>query len=117
MEFNKTQVFILAGGRGSRIKNLTNKIPKPLIKFEGRDLLGLIVRNLAKYNFKEIVILAGYKGYQIKRLYHNKIINFVKIKCVVEKKRMGTWGSILKNRKLIKNDFILINGDSFFNYD
>ena len=117
MEFNKTQVFILAGGRGTRIKKLTNKIPKPLIKFEGKDLLGLIIRNLTKYNFKEIIILAGYKGYQIKRLYHNKIINFVKIKCVVEKKRMGTWGSVIKNKKLIKNDFILINGDTFFDYN
>ena len=80
MKLNKTQVLILAGGRGTRIKNLTNKITKPLIKFEGKDLLGLIIRNLARYNFKEIIILAGYKGYQIKKKYHNKIINFVKIK-------------------------------------
>ena len=86
MKFNKTQVLILAGGRGSRIKNLTDKIAKPLIKFENKDLLGLIIRNISKYNFKEIIILAGYKGNQIKKLYHNKIINFVKIKCVIEKK-------------------------------
>ena len=67
MEFNETQVLILAGGRGSRIKVLSNKMPKPLIKFENKDLLGLIIRNLTKYNFKEIIILAGYKGQQIKK--------------------------------------------------
>ena len=38
MEFNETQVLILAGGRGSRIKVLSNKMPKPLIKFENKDL-------------------------------------------------------------------------------
>ena len=117
MKFNKTQVLILAGGRGSRIKKLSNKIPKPLIKFENKDLLGLIIRNLTKYNFKEIIILAGYKGQQIKKKYHNKLINFVKIKCVIEKKRMCTWGSVIKNQKLIENDFILINGDTFFDYN
>ena len=117
MELKNTQVLILAGGRGSRINELTNKQPKPLIKFENKDLLGLIVRNLTKYNFKEIIILAGYKGLQIKRKYHNKIINFVKIKCVIEKKRMGTWGSVISIKNQIKNDFFLINGDTFFNYD
>ncbi len=117
MKFNKTQVLILAGGRGSRIKKLSNKIPKPLIKFENKDLLGLIIRNLTKYNFKEIIILAGYKGQQIKKKYHNKLINFVKIKCVIEKKRMGTWGSVIQNKKLITNNFILLNGDTFFNYN
>lgn len=117
MEFNNTQVLILAGGRGSRIKKLSNKIPKPLIKFENKDLLGLIIRNLTKFNFKEIIILAGYKGQQIKKKYHNKIINFVKIKCVIEKKRMGTWGSVIQNKKIIKNNFILLNGDTFFNFN
>lgn len=117
MNFKNTQVFILAGGRGSRINKLTKNLPKPLIKFENKDLLGLIIRNLTKYNFKEIIILAGYKGHKIKKKYHNKIINFVRIKCHVEKKRMGTWGSVILNKKLIKNNFILINGDTFFDYN
>ena len=117
MEFKNTQVLILAGGRGSRINGLTNNKPKPLIKFENKDLLGLIIRNLTKYDFKEIIILAGYKGLQIKKKYHDKLINFVKIKCIIEKKRMGTWGSVISIKNKIKNNFFLINGDTFFDYN
>lgn len=117
MNFRNTDVFILAGGRGSRIKDLTNRIPKPLIKFNNKPVLSLILNHVSKYNFKKIFILAGYKGAQIYKKYHNKYYNFIKINCIIEKKRCGTWGDIYKIRNKIKRNFILINGDTIFNAD
>jgi D,D-heptose 1,7-bisphosphate phosphatase len=115
MNFKNTDVVILAGGRGSRIKNLTNIIPKPLIKFKNKPVLSLILNHISKYNFNKITILAGYKGAQIYKKYHNKYYNFIKINCIIEKKRSGTWGALFKVRKKIKKNFILINGDTIFN--
>jgi D-glycero-D-manno-heptose 1,7-bisphosphate phosphatase len=117
MNFRNTDVFILAGGRGSRIKDLTNRIPKPLIKFNNKPVLSLIINHISKYNFKKIFILAGYKGAQIYKKYHNKYYNFIKINCIIEKKRCGTWGDIYKIRNKIKRNFVLINGDTIFNAD
>ncbi len=115
MNFKNITAIILAGGRGSRINKITSKKSKVLIKFNKKTLLTLIINNLSKYNFKEIIILAGYKGYQIKKKYHNKYFNLTKVTCFIEKKRLGTWGAVHNYKKHIKNNFILVNGDTIFN--
>jgi len=117
MNFKNITAIILAGGRGSRINKITSKKSKVLIKFNKKTLLTLIINNLSKYNFKEIIILAGYKGFQIKKKYHNKYFNLTKVFCFIEKKRLGTWGAVNNYKKNIKNNFILVNGDTIFNGD
>jgi NDP-sugar pyrophosphorylase family protein len=62
MNFKNITAIILAGGRGSRINKITSKKSKVLIKFNKKTLLTLIINNLSKYNFKEIV------GDQLKNL-------------------------------------------------
>jgi len=114
MNFQKIDAVILAGGRGTRINNITNKIPKPLIKFNKIEILSFILQHLCKYNFNRIFILTAYKSNKIFRKYHNKIYNLVKINCINEKKRLGTWGAILNIKKKIKNKFIVVNGDTLF---
>jgi NDP-sugar pyrophosphorylase family protein len=47
MDFKKTIVLILAGGRGLRIKKITNRIPKPLIRFNNIPILSLIINNIS----------------------------------------------------------------------
>ena len=105
-------LVILAGGLGSRIKDITKKKPKPLIKFGKLSFLKNLVNYLAKFNFNKIYIIAGYKGDLIKEEFHNKIINLTKIECILEKKLKGTGGALNELKKKIKN-FILSNGDSF----
>ena len=56
----KKDLIILAGGTGSRIKNITKKIPKPLIEINKKPFLDIILRNFAKYDFENIYILGGY---------------------------------------------------------
>lgn len=114
MHQKNIDVLILAGGRGVRIKNITNKIPKPLITFNKKPLLNFILQHISKYNFNRIIILTGYKAYKIKERYHNKIFNFTKIFCIKEKRRLGTWGAIFNIRKKLKKRFIVVNGDTLF---
>lgn len=108
----KIDLVILAGGLGSRLGSVTQKKPKPLLKINNKTFLEILIRNFAKYNLENIYILAGYKGNLIYKLFHNKTYNFVKIRCIIEKKKLGTWGAVHNIKKLIKNDFILSNGDS-----
>ena len=110
---NKIDLVILVGGKGLRIKKYLKKKPKPLVTISKFYFLDLLLRNYCKYDFNKIYLLAGYRGEAIKKRYNNKKINFVPIKCYVEKKPLGTAGSlhILKNK--IQNDFILANGDTF----
>ena len=107
-------LVILAGGKGSRIKHLNRHNPKPMVRIDNKIFLQLLINHYAKFNFKNIFILAGYKGKLIKKKFHGKIQNFTKIHCIIEKKPLDTGGALFSLKKKIDKDFILINGDTFF---
>ena len=109
----KIDLVILAGGRGTRLGSITNKTPKPLIKINGIPFLQHLINYYSKFDFENIYIIAGYKGEQIKKEFNNKIFNLIKVTCCVEKKRKDTGGALYEIKNKIKNDFILVNGDSF----
>ena len=112
---NKTDIVILAGGKGSRIKKYLNKKPKPLVEINNFSFLDLLIKKICKYNFNKLYILAGYRGHQIKKKYHNKIlILFLKY---YWKKSTGTAGSLSQLKNKVNSDFIVINGDTFFDID
>ena len=116
----KIDIVILAGGKGSRIKKLINNCPKPLAGInKNKTFLDYLLNNICKYNINKIFILAGYKGNKIYKAYHGKNINLVPVKCIVEKKPLGTAGSLLQIKKKISKKFMIINGDTIFdiNFD
>ena len=116
----KIDIVILAGGKGSRIKKLINNCPKPLARInKNKTFLDYLLNNICKYNINKIFILAGYKGNKIYKVYHGKNINLVHVKCIVEKKPLGTAGSLLQIKKKISKKFMIINGDTIFdiNFD
>ena len=114
---NKTDIVILAGGKGSRIKKYLKRKPKPLIKINNFIFLDLLIKKICKYNFNKLYILAGYRGAQIKKKYHKKSFNFIKTEVIIEKKALGTAGSLSQLKNKVNNDFIVINGDTFFDID
>ena len=61
-KFQKTDLVILAGGYGSRIKKYLKDKPKPLLKFQNKPFLDLILNHYSKFPFEKIFILAGYKA-------------------------------------------------------
>jgi len=109
---NIKYLVILAGGQGTRIKNYLKKKPKPMVKILNKNFLFYLIKHYSKYNFKKIIILAGYRGSVIKKKFHNKYFNFTKIIVKIEKKPRGTAGSL--SLLGIRDNFILINGDTFF---
>ena len=65
------KVVILAGGKGSRISEYTQQIPKPMINIGGKPILWHIMNIYAKYNFKDFYIALGYKSEIIKNYFVN----------------------------------------------
>ena len=101
------------GGKGERIRKFLRGDPKPLYKFNNVPFLQLLLNYYTKYPFQNVYIMCGYKADKIYKKFNNEIINFVKIKCIIEKKPLGTAGALRGLKKIIKNDFFLVNGDSF----
>ena len=63
------QVVILAGGAGTRLKEQTAAIPKPLIEIGGRPVLWHIMKGYARWGFADFVLCLGYKGDAIRRYF------------------------------------------------
>ncbi len=110
-------LVVLAGGKGSRIKNLLKKKAKPMAIFNKKPFLEYIIQNYCKYHFKNIFILTGYKSQEIISKFHKSYYNCISLNCLNEKKPMGTAGALNTLKKKNLNDFILINGDTFLDVD
>ena len=65
--------MILAGGKGTRFAEYTDKIPKPMILANGKPLLDHIISIYSKFNINNIVVLAGYKIEKIVEHYESSL--------------------------------------------
>jgi histidinol-phosphate phosphatase family protein len=110
-------LVILAGGRGSRIKNFSKGKPKPFIKFNNICFIDYLLNFYCKFDLNNIYILAGYKGNLIYKKFNGQIRNFVKIHCYIENKLLGTGGALKKIKKKLSKNFFLVNGDSIQKVD
>jgi len=63
------QVVILCGGQGTRIRDVADDIPKPMIPIGGRPILWHIMKSYAQHGFKDFVLCLGYKSWTIKRFF------------------------------------------------
>ena len=111
------KAIILSGGRGKRLKPITDYVPKPLVPIDNVPILEWQIKYLKKFGIKEIILCTGYKYDQIENFIKNK--NFdTKITLSIEKSPLGTGGAIKKAAKVIKDkSFFVINGDTITNID
>lgn len=63
------KVAILCGGRGLRMNELTEDMPKPMANVCGRPMLWHIMKNYKHFGFDDFVLLLGYKGEKIKEYF------------------------------------------------
>jgi glucose-1-phosphate cytidylyltransferase len=63
------KVAILCGGKGTRLQERTESIPKPLVEVGGRPILWHIMKIYSHYGFNDFVLLLGYKGERIKEYF------------------------------------------------
>jgi hypothetical protein len=111
-------VFLMAGGRGTRLLPLTKKTPKPLLRVKGVPIIKKIILSFAKMGFKDFIISINYLGYKIKKyLGDGKILN-VNINYINEKKYLGTGGSLsLIDFKKVNFPLIVANSDLISDID
>ena len=109
-----TQAVILCGGRGSRLNDLTKKVPKPLLKVNNKPFIEYQIENLSRHGITEIILLCCYKYDLFKKKYHKKKVLNSKVICLNEKKPLGTGGGLLKFKDKLNKYFYVLNGDTIF---
>ena len=65
-------VIILAGGKGTRVKKVTNNNPKALLKFHNKPFIEYQINYLIKQEIKEIIISIGYRGKKFIKYFEKK---------------------------------------------
>lgn len=108
--------IIMAGGKGERLRPLTEKIPKPLLKVGDKAIIDYNIERLLSYGLENISVTVNYLKEQIESHFCEPK-DGIKIKCVREPNFLGTMGSI-KFVESIYNDTVLVmNSDLFTNVD
>jgi mannose-1-phosphate guanylyltransferase len=112
------KAIILAGGRGKRIKSITDFVPKPLIPLDNIPIIEWQIRYLKKFGVKTIIICTGYKTEQIENYLRIKNNFGIQIIISKEKTPLGTGGAIKQaSRYINEKSFLVLNGDVITNID
>lgn len=112
------KAMILAAGRGERLRPLTDKIPKPLIKIAGKSLIEYHLNNLAKAGFNDIVINTAWLADKIHAELGDGSNYGVTIHYSNETTALETAGGIIKALPLLGDEpFLVVNGDIWSDFD
>lgn len=124
------KAVILAGGRGTRLRPITDYVPKPLIPIKNIPIIEWQIKYLAKFGIDDIIICTGYKEDLIKNYLDTRKMEKINIQFSIEDVPLGTGGAIKNASALIDSDsnnndstggtsasFLVINGDIITDID
>lgn len=109
-----TAAVILAGGFGTRIRELYPDVPKPMIEVCGRPFIEWVIRYLAAEGIRDFSVSAGYKADVIKNYLKSRPCDGLKFHFVIEEEPLGTAGGFLHAADALrgKEHILAANGDS-----
>ncbi len=109
------KVVLMVGGLGTRLKPLTDTIPKPMLKVGDKPILETIINQFIKSGFKNFVLCVNYKSEIIKEYFGNGEKLGITIEYIYENKRMGTAGALSLLKEKPTQAFFVMNGDLLTN--
>jgi len=101
--------IIMAGGRGERLRPLTDSTPKPLLKLGDKPIV--------EYNVDRITFSIRYLGEQIKQYFGDGSHKNINISYIEEDKPLGTLGAVSKIKEYHNDTVLVMNSDLFTNID
>ena len=106
------KALIIAAGRGSRLESLTEDKPKPLIKLLGLSLIERVILTVKQAGINEFIVVTGYQSKKIKEKLVDGIKYKVKIIYIENTEwQKGNGISVLKAKKFLKDNFVLLMSD------
>ena len=110
-------VIIMAGGKGTRLKPLTNVIPKPLIPVGDKTMIETIIGSFQKHNCKEFYLSVNYKAELIEYYLEKNAPKDISISYFKEETPLGTAGSLHLLKDKITSTFFVTNCDIIVDQD
>jgi D,D-heptose 1,7-bisphosphate phosphatase len=112
------QAVILVGGLGTRLGERTKLLPKPLLEVGGKSFLDCLLDEVSRYpSIEKILLLAGHRADQVVERYDGKTWRHAAVSVVSEPTQLGTGGALKHVGAQLEPRFLLMNGDSFFDFN
>jgi dTDP-glucose pyrophosphorylase/predicted transcriptional regulator len=107
----ENMMFIMAGGKGTRLRPHTENCPKPMLEVGGKPILQHIIEKATSDGFKNFVISLHYLGHMVEERFGDGSDYGVRIDYVKEDVPLGTAGGLSLLSKIPELPFIVTNGD------
>lgn len=106
-----SKAVLLVGGRGTRLRPLTDNVPKALLEVQGKVITAHIFDLLKKYGIRDVVLCVGYLKDKIKEHFGDGSRFGMNITYIEEDAPLGTAGPLRLAKRHLKDSFIVSNGD------
>lgn len=113
------QCVILVGGLGTRLGRLTADCPKPLLPVAGQPFLYYLLRNIRRFGYDDFLLLAGHQSDRVAAFASSALQTELdcRIRVIAESAPLGTGGALRHAADMLQEQFLLLNGDSFFDFN
>lgn len=111
------KAVIMAGGQGSRLRPLTENLPKPMVHVLGQPIMEHIVRHLSRFDIEEIVTTLHYRPRQIQNYFGDGSEFGIRMEYTLETEPLGTAGSVKLGQKYLDETFLVVGGDALMDFD
>ena len=111
VDTTETGVLILAGGLGTRLRPLTDDLPKPLLEVNGKAILEVMLEHLAEQGFRMIMIAVNYHAEMIRERIGDGSRWGVHIDYIEEREALGTAGALGLLDPIPEHPMLVLNGD------
>jgi mannose-1-phosphate guanylyltransferase len=111
------QALVLAGGEGTRLRPLTNTIPKPVLPLVNRPFLTYMIEWLAAHGFTEVVMSCMFMAGDIRRVLGDREWKGTRLHYVEEPEPRGTAGAVKFAEAVLDERFAVLNGDILTDFD
>src|SRR4051812_26347151 len=113
----RREAFILAGGKGVRLRPYTTLIPKPLVPIGDHSIIEIVLRQLANRGFERATIAIGHLGQLIRAFVGDGSQWGIEVRYTHEDKPLGTIGPALLDLEDRPEHFLIMNGDILTDLD
>ena len=114
---NVRQAVVMVGGKGTRLRPLTDNRPKPILPVLDRPCLSYLIDSLAKGGIKKVILACGYRSEKMAVAIGDGSREGIEIEYSYEDKPMGTAGAIKLLENRLDDVFVAVNGDVFADID
>ncbi|MGL4858869.1 MAG: nucleotidyltransferase family protein [Enterobacteriaceae bacterium] len=111
------EAIVLAGGLGTRLRQLVSDVPKPMALVAGRPFLEIVITSLAHKGFSRVILSVGFMADKISRYFGSHFAG-MELVYAVEEQPLGTGGAILLAMEQARSEHLFVfNGDTFLDLD